>query len=110
MYNVFCNEAALSVFGMVGGPLLGLFSLGMCSPFANSAGAISGLVSSLSVLVWMSFGQPRPPGEFFSTLKVTTNNLRTLAGFNHTTQTYVAPVFSLAGGDDTTRPRRQVTG
>ena len=45
---------------MVGGPLLGLFTLGMCVPAANTTGAISGFVSSLFLLIWISFGQPRP--------------------------------------------------
>jgi hypothetical protein len=53
-------QAALAVFGMVGGPLLGLFTLGMCVPAANTTGAISGFLSSLFLLFWISFGQPRP--------------------------------------------------
>ena len=48
---------------MIGGPLLGLFSLGMMLPAANTTGAISGFATSLIFLVWMSFGQPRPRVE-----------------------------------------------
>ena len=35
-------QAAIGLFGMVGGPLLGVFTLGMFVPFASSAGALSG--------------------------------------------------------------------
>ncbi|XP_053317281.1 sodium-dependent multivitamin transporter isoform X2 [Spea bombifrons] len=49
-------QAALSIFGMVGGPLLGVFCLGFFFPFTNSAGAISGLVTGLVMAFWIGIG------------------------------------------------------
>ncbi|XP_053319090.1 sodium-coupled monocarboxylate transporter 1 [Spea bombifrons] len=55
-------QAALSIFGMVGGPLLGLFSLGILFPFGNSVGAIVGLLSGFAVSLWVGIGsQIYPP-------------------------------------------------
>lgn len=55
-------QAALSIFGMVGGPLLGLFSLGILFPFANSLGAIVGLLVGFAVSLWVGIGsQIYPP-------------------------------------------------
>ncbi|ESO87029.1 hypothetical protein LOTGIDRAFT_107431 [Lottia gigantea] len=61
-------QAALSLFGMIGGPLLGTFTLGMLFPWANKWGAFSGLFTGLVFMFWIGVGaqvykppNPRPP-------------------------------------------------
>ncbi|ELK10337.1 Sodium-coupled monocarboxylate transporter 1 [Pteropus alecto] len=55
-------QAALSIFGIVGGPLLGLFALGILIPFANSTGALTGLLAGFVVSLWVGIGaQLYPP-------------------------------------------------
>ncbi|XP_045212324.2 sodium-dependent multivitamin transporter-like [Mercenaria mercenaria] len=49
-------QAALSLFGMLGAPMLGLFTLGMIFPWANSKGAFAGTFSSLIVMLWIGVG------------------------------------------------------
>uniref|UniRef100_A0A8C2N6T7 Solute carrier family 5 member 8 n=1 Tax=Capra hircus TaxID=9925 RepID=A0A8C2N6T7_CAPHI len=55
-------QAALSIFGMLGGPLMGLFALGILVPFANSIGALGGLLAGFAVSLWVGIGaQLYPP-------------------------------------------------
>ncbi|KAJ2952380.1 hypothetical protein O0L34_g4663 [Tuta absoluta] len=54
-------QAALTIFGAVGGPLLGVFTLGMFTTYATELGASVGLLSGMAMTLWMSFGAPRPP-------------------------------------------------
>ncbi|XP_014469743.1 PREDICTED: putative sodium-dependent multivitamin transporter isoform X2 [Dinoponera quadriceps] len=53
-------QAGLTIFGVVGGPLLGVFTLGMGTESAREGGALAGSLTSLALLFWTAFGQPRP--------------------------------------------------
>ncbi|XP_026667942.1 sodium-coupled monocarboxylate transporter 1-like isoform X2 [Ceratina calcarata] len=49
-------QAGKSLSGITAGPLLGIFTLGMFFPMANSAGALVGGLISLSLVAWISLG------------------------------------------------------
>ncbi|XP_050302093.1 putative sodium-dependent multivitamin transporter [Anthonomus grandis grandis] len=70
-------QAALTIFGIIGGPLLGLFSLGMFSLTANEGGAVSGVTLGCALASWMAFG-PKPPAPVLPT-SIAGCNLTTLA-------------------------------
>ncbi|XP_048505782.1 putative sodium-dependent multivitamin transporter isoform X2 [Athalia rosae] len=53
-------QAALTIFGVVGGPILGLFTLGMFTECATQRGAVTGILISLMFCLWIGFGQPKP--------------------------------------------------
>lgn len=55
-------QASLVVFGVVGGPLLALFTLGMFIVTANERGSIIGLFSGIIISMWIGFG-PKPPPQ-----------------------------------------------
>ncbi|KAI8125001.1 putative sodium-dependent multivitamin transporter [Lucilia cuprina] len=54
-------QASLTIFGVVGGPLLAVFTLGMCTTRANQRGVIAGLLCGLCFAFWIGFGGPKPP-------------------------------------------------
>ncbi|GFN86214.1 sodium-coupled monocarboxylate transporter 1-like [Plakobranchus ocellatus] len=49
-------EAVYTVFGILNGPLLGVFTLGMFYPWANKKGAFVGTTVALGFLLWVGFG------------------------------------------------------
>lgn len=51
---------AFSIHGAIGGPILGIFTLGMVSENANETGTIIGMITALSVSLWATFGA-KPP-------------------------------------------------
>ncbi|XP_070519938.1 putative sodium-dependent multivitamin transporter isoform X2 [Cardiocondyla obscurior] len=54
-------QAALTIFGVIGGPMLGLYTLGMFFPLCDQPSAVSGFVLSLIFSLWIGFGQPKSP-------------------------------------------------
>ncbi|KMQ93203.1 sodium-dependent multivitamin transporter [Lasius niger] len=51
---------AFSIHGAIGGPILGIFTLGMVCESANEIGTIIGMITALIVCLWAAFGYPKP--------------------------------------------------
>ncbi|XP_031621165.1 putative sodium-dependent multivitamin transporter isoform X3 [Contarinia nasturtii] len=64
-------QVSFSIFGAIGGPLFGIFTLGMFTMRGNQRGAIAGLLISIMFVLVIAFGQPKPttPTLPFSTDK-----------------------------------------
>ncbi|KAG8191760.1 hypothetical protein JTE90_008823 [Oedothorax gibbosus] len=49
-------EASSVLFGMVGGPVLGVYALGMLTSLANEQGTLVGLLCGFALNAWLGFG------------------------------------------------------
>ncbi|XP_025977542.1 sodium-coupled monocarboxylate transporter 2 [Dromaius novaehollandiae] len=49
-------QASLTIHGMCGGPMLGLFTLGIIFPCVNWKGAIGGLLTGITLAFWVAIG------------------------------------------------------
>ncbi|KAJ8030457.1 Sodium-coupled monocarboxylate transporter 2 [Holothuria leucospilota] len=49
-------EASITIAGILNGPLLGVFMLGIYFPWSNSKGALAGMVSSVIIGIWLKTG------------------------------------------------------
>ncbi|XP_069123546.1 sodium-coupled monocarboxylate transporter 1-like isoform X2 [Argopecten irradians] len=61
-------QAALALFGMLGGPILGVFTLGILFPWANQKGALTAVSSGVIFMLWIGVGYQvhKPPVAPFS--------------------------------------------
>uniref|UniRef100_A0A8C4PX50 Solute carrier family 5 member 8 n=1 Tax=Eptatretus burgeri TaxID=7764 RepID=A0A8C4PX50_EPTBU len=67
-------QAALTIFGIVGGPLLGLYTLGMLFPCANNVGAFIGIICGYAISLWIGTGSlvNRPTADVTRPLPLST--------------------------------------
>ncbi|CAG0883156.1 unnamed protein product [Cyprideis torosa] len=95
-------QAAFAIFGIVGGPLLGLFCLGMFFRFTNSAGALSGVLVSLAINLWIGIaGSPMsPPTLPLSTDGCPLNSSLSMMTQVTTTAVQYPPEINLESGQD----------
>lgn len=61
-------QAALSIHGMCGGPMLGLFSLGILFPWTNWKGALGGVLTGFVMSFWVAIGAFIYPAPAIKTL------------------------------------------
>uniref|UniRef100_A0A8C5FVQ6 Solute carrier family 5 member 8 n=1 Tax=Gadus morhua TaxID=8049 RepID=A0A8C5FVQ6_GADMO len=89
-------QAAITIFGIIGGPLLGLFTLGILFPFANSKGAVLGLLSGLVVALWVGIGAQiyPPPAAMSRPLDLSTAGCNFSTGFSNWSSTALPPPHS----------------
>lgn len=71
-------QLALAINGAMGGPILGLFSLGIFVESANELGSVIGILLSLAFSVWIVFGSPKPPVHELSVSVANCSNLTTI--------------------------------
>lgn len=98
-------QISLTIFGVVGGPLLGVFSLGMFTQVANQWGALIGHLTGVAIALWSQLGQPRPGPKYlpFSTENCERfNNSRTINPFllHHDDNIHKLSFFESARADD----------
>uniref|UniRef100_A0A3B4Z6P3 Sodium-coupled monocarboxylate transporter 1-like n=1 Tax=Stegastes partitus TaxID=144197 RepID=A0A3B4Z6P3_9TELE len=82
-------QAALSIFGMISGPLLGLYTLGILFRTSNSTGALTGLITGLVLTLWVGIGNQLYPPTADKTLPLplTTVGCNNTMGQSSTTAT-----------------------
>lgn len=80
-------QASLTLFGAVGGPLLGLFTVGMTTEVVSEMAAVPALFISIIFSCWMGFS-PSPPSD--RQLEFSTEDCSQFGGLNRTST--VTPV------------------
>uniref|UniRef100_A0A8C9F4G0 Solute carrier family 5 member 12 n=1 Tax=Pavo cristatus TaxID=9049 RepID=A0A8C9F4G0_PAVCR len=68
-------QAALSIHGMCGGPMLGLFTLGIIFPCVNWKGAIGGFLTGITLAFWVGIGSFIYPAQPIKTIPLELSTL-----------------------------------
>lgn len=102
-------QAALSISGALGGPILGIYTLGMFFPWPSSFAALTGLISGLGVCMWICIGSimykrphPTAPLSVESCQELYYNATQTFANMTETTAQVITasddvfPLFRLS--------------
>nr|XP_002119750.3 sodium-coupled monocarboxylate transporter 1-like [Ciona intestinalis]XP_026695018.1 sodium-coupled monocarboxylate transporter 1-like [Ciona intestinalis]XP_026695019.1 sodium-coupled monocarboxylate transporter 1-like [Ciona intestinalis] len=86
---------AYSIHGIVSGPIVGVFTMGMLMPFTNKWGALSGIIAGFASTVWIFIGSViyPIPSEFFRILPRTTEGCPAVGSTLN--QTYFTSTASL---------------
>jgi len=64
-------QLAYSIFGIIGGPCLGIFALGILVPSATSKGAYGGALVGVTTTLWLAIGaQVYPPNKYKAPISV----------------------------------------
>lgn len=92
-------QASLTIFGVVGGPLLAVFTLGMCTTKANQRGVLLGFAMGLAFSFWIGFGGPKP---MTPSLPLRSDGCSNLAQVSNST--FVAEALSVILNSTTTAP------
>nr|XP_018902470.1 PREDICTED: putative sodium-dependent multivitamin transporter isoform X1 [Bemisia tabaci]XP_018902471.1 PREDICTED: putative sodium-dependent multivitamin transporter isoform X1 [Bemisia tabaci]XP_018902472.1 PREDICTED: putative sodium-dependent multivitamin transporter isoform X1 [Bemisia tabaci] len=53
-------QMSLTLFGVIGGPVLAVFTMGVLNPYCNQKGALTGLFLGLIFSFWLGFSGPKP--------------------------------------------------
>lgn len=77
-------QASLILFGVVGGPLLGMFTLGMTTEIATEWGVVPATVLGIGLSIWLGFS-PKPPSD--RQLEFSTEDCSAFGGLLNTTNT-----------------------
>ncbi|XP_034388310.1 sodium-coupled monocarboxylate transporter 1 [Cyclopterus lumpus] len=99
-------QAALSIFGMISGPLLGLYLLGMLFRTSNSIGGLVGMIVGLVLTLWVGVGGLifPPTDEKTNPLQVSTVGCNSTMGQNYTTAAPWTSAVTLTSQSDVRPP------
>ncbi|XP_033107426.1 sodium-coupled monocarboxylate transporter 2-like isoform X2 [Anneissia japonica] len=92
-------QVALSLLGVIGGPILGVYSLGLFFPWANKWGGLIGLLSGFGLSFWISIGAYfYPPTN--PTLPTSVDGCYESENATFTTMTMISTAVPTAGPPD----------